>query len=166
MNKKTQDFGQTDGEIAHVLQHLRYLGVSKKAELHIPQTWGEKISDSVAKVVGSWHFIITQSVLLVLWMIINLMALLIKPWDPYPFILLNLVLSFQAAFTAPIIMMSQNRQNSIDRQKAENDYNINVKAELEIMALHQKIDLLKEQEMKQLISIIEKLQQKLDSSIT
>lgn len=88
----------------------------------------------------------------------------INAWDPYPFILLNLVLAFQASFTAPIIMMSQNRQSEIDRKRAENDYNINIKAELEIELLHKKIDELKEQEIKKLIEIISDLERKLPKS--
>jgi uncharacterized membrane protein len=82
---------------------------------------------------------------------------LIRHWDPYPFILLNLVLSFQAAYAAPIIMMSQNRQSEIDRRHAEHDHRINVKAELEIELLHNKIDALREQEILKLISIIQRL---------
>jgi uncharacterized membrane protein len=100
---------------------------------------GDRVSDNVASIVGSWKFIIVQSTLLVLWMIYNAYAAS-KAWDPYPFILLNLVLSFQAAFTAPIIMMSQNRQSIVDRKKAEADYHINVKAEKEVALLHAKMD--------------------------
>jgi uncharacterized membrane protein len=94
--------------------------------------------------------------LLGIWIILNLIVI-IDHWDPYPFILLNLVLSFQAAYAAPIIMMSQNRQSEIDRRHAEHDYRINVKAELEIELLHNKIDALREQEIFKLISIIERL---------
>lgn len=120
----------------------------------------ERAADSIATVVGSWRFILIQACCLVLWMVINVLAW-VKAWDPYPFILLNLVLSFQAAFTAPIIMMSQNRQSDIDRRRAENDYHINVKAEMEIELLHQKIDMLREQEIKKLIEIIADLEKKL-----
>jgi uncharacterized membrane protein len=117
---------------------------------------GALIADWVAKTVGSWRFIIIQSVVLGIWIILNLIAV-IDHWDPYPFILLNLVLSFQAAYAAPIIMMSQNRQSEIDRRHAEHDYRINVKAELEIELLHNKIDALREQEILKLIDIIERL---------
>ena len=89
------------------------------------------------------------------------MVAVLGAWDPYPFILLNLALSFQAAFTAPIIMMSQNRQNAVDRQKAENDYDVNIKAELEIEQLHAKIDLLRTQEIKQLLDIVQALEVKI-----
>jgi uncharacterized membrane protein len=110
----------------------------------------------VAATVGSWRFIIIQSCLLAVWIALNATGLLLK-WDPYPFILLNLALSFQAAYTAPIIMMSQNRQSEIDRQHAEFDYRVNVKAELEIDALHAKIDSLREQETLKMMGMIERL---------
>jgi uncharacterized membrane protein len=118
---------------------------------------GARVSDSVARVVGSWRFIIVQSVLLVIWMGLNVTAW-VQQWDPYPFILLNLALSFQAAYTAPILMMSQNRQSEIDRRAAQHDYDINLKAELEIELLHQKLDLLREKEINELIGIIRTLQ--------
>src|ERR1043165_2685979 len=102
-------------------------------------TLGQSIADSVAANMGSWRFIIIQSVLLLVWVVLNVTAW-VQQWDPYPFILLNLALSFQAAYAAPFIMMSQNRQQEIDRRKAQNDFDVNVKAELEIELLHQKID--------------------------
>ena len=109
-------------------------------------TLGQKIADQVAATMGSWNFIIIQSVLLAVWIVLNVTAF-IQKWDPYPFILLNLALSFQAAYAAPFIMMAQNRQQDIDRKEAENDYKINIKAELEIELLHQKIDELREKEV-------------------
>jgi uncharacterized membrane protein len=107
---------------------------------------GQKVADAVAATMGSWNFIIFQTAALIVWMFLNLTAF-VKHWDPYPFILLNLALSFQAAYAAPFIMMSQNRQQEIDRKDAENDYKINIKAELEIELLHQKIDELREKEV-------------------
>ena len=97
-------------------------------------TLGQRLSDRVANIVGSWPFIIGQSVLLTMWVVLNVVAV-IRHWDPYPFILMNLVLSMQAAYTAPIIMMSQNRQAERDRLEAHNDYIINRKAEEEIRAV-------------------------------
>lgn len=97
-------------------------------------TAGARAADWVAKVVGSWAFILGQSALLILWVILNVTAL-IQHWDPYPFILMNLILSLQAAFTAPVIMMSQNRQSEMDRLEAHNDYAINQKAEEEVRAI-------------------------------
>jgi uncharacterized membrane protein len=115
---------------------------------------GEYMADKVAAIVGSWRFILIQSLLLTLWIIANIMAW-VSHWDPYPFILLNLVLSFQAAFTAPIIMMAQNRQSGVDRYKAELDYKVNLKAELEIERLHQKIDAMRTEEIMRLSRLIE-----------
>ena len=131
-------------------------------DLALGLTTGQKISDVVAKTVGSWKFIIIQSVCIFVWIGYNSIN---SPnaWDPYPFILLNLMLSFQAAYTAPAIMMSQNRLSESDRQQASNDFEINVKAELEIELLHQKIDLMKEKELFALTQAVEALSKKLDS---
>lgn len=95
------------------------------------RTAGQKAADKIAQVMGSWNFLIVQSIILALWVVFNILAF-INHWDPYPFILLNLFLSLQAAYTAPIIMMSQNRQAERDRLEAHNDYNINLKAEEEV----------------------------------
>ena len=119
-------------------------------------TRGQRFADAVTAVVGSWRFIIVQSLLLALWIVLNVVAW-VHHWDPYPFILLNLMLSFQAAYTAPFILMSQNRQQEIDRQAAQEDYRINVKAELEIELLHQKIDALREQEVLALTRAVQEL---------
>lgn len=93
-----------------------------------------RVADSVVRIMGSWKFIITQTILLLLWSIINIISFF-EHWDPYPFILLNLVLSLQAAYAAPIIMMSQNRQTTRDRIEAHNDYLINLKSEKEITTI-------------------------------
>jgi uncharacterized membrane protein len=139
-------------------KHLRELRQRKpgrqKPELGL--ALGDRIADIVAATVGSWRFIIIQSALLAAWIVLNVVAF-IYHWDPYPFILLNLILSFQAAYTAPIIMMSQNRQSVIDRRRAEHDYKVNVKAELEIELLHHKIDMMREQEIMKLLTIIQRL---------
>ena len=123
-------------------------------------SFGQRIADTVAATMGSWTFIIIQSTILLFWIVLNITAY-VQRWDPYPFILLNLALSFQAAYAAPFIMMSQNRQQDIDRKKAESDYNINVKAELEIEQLHQKIDALREKEVLALTQAINALTLKL-----
>ncbi len=99
-----------------------------------PLTFGQRVADRFANVMGSWTFIIIQTVILAFWVMINVFAYVWR-WDPYPFILLNLALSFQAAYAAPIIMMSQNRQAAKDRLAAENDYMINIKAEEEVKAI-------------------------------
>lgn len=121
---------------------------------------GQRVADAVAAMMGSWTFIIVQTTILFLWIVLNAVAY-IRHWDPYPFILLNLALSFQAAYAAPFIMMSQNRQQDIDRKQAENDYKINIKAELEIELLHQKLDQLREKEVLALTQAIENLTAKL-----
>jgi uncharacterized membrane protein len=106
-------------------------------------TFGQRIADGVAATMGSWRFIIAQSVLLAAWVVLNVVAY-IQHWDPYPFILLNLALSFQAAYAAPIIMMSQNRQAEKDRLQSANDYEVDMKAEMEIMQLHEKFNELRD----------------------
>ena len=95
------------------------------------RTTGQRAADKIASVMGSWKFLIIQSIILVLWIALNIAAY-VNHWDPYPFILLNLFLSLQAAYTAPVIMMSQNRQAERDRLEAHNDFNVNVKAEEEV----------------------------------
>jgi uncharacterized membrane protein len=118
-------------------------------------TPGEHLADRVAEFGGSWRFIGSFGVFLVIWMAVNSAALLWRPWDPYPFILLNLILSCIAALQAPVIMMSQNRQEEKDRLRAENDYRVNLKAELEIRNLHAKMDLLLSHQWQRLLEIQE-----------
>ena len=141
--------------------------------LHPPEeilTKGQKISDKVARFGGSWSFIISFFIILILWIIFNTVALTKNVFDPYPFILMNLILSCIAALQAPIIMMSQNRQEEKDRKRSENDYLINLKAELEIRSLNQKIDLLLEEQIKilfesqaQQLEILKSIQSKLSN---
>ncbi|WP_320814745.1 DUF1003 domain-containing protein [Flavobacterium sp.] len=140
--------------------------------LHEPEeimSRGQKISDKVASFGGSWKFIILFGVILFLWILFNTLALKNLEFDPYPFILMNLILSCIAALQAPIIMMSQNRQEEKDRKRNENDYLINLKSELELRSLHQKVDLLLEEQIQILIKsqseqleMLKKLQKKLD----
>lgn len=114
--------------------------------------------------MGSWPFIIIQTVILIIWVALNVTAY-VRHWDPYPFILLNLALSFQAAYAAPFIMMSQNRQAEIDRADARHDYDVNVRAELEIKLLHEKLDQLRESEISQLTELIQKLEARLSTNL-
>ena len=141
----------------HLLAELRLLRrkhrAASPASPRIRLTLGQRIADIVASNMGSWRFIIIQSAILIVWIILNITAY-VERWDPYPFILLNLALSFQAAYAAPFIMMSQNRQQDVDRLAAEHDYQVNIKAELEIELLHEKIDKLREQEVVQLTQAV------------
>lgn len=121
-------------------------------------TYGERLADSVAKFGGSWKFIILFVVVLLLWITINVISLFQKPFDPFPFILLNLILSCLAAVQAPVIMMSQNRQETKDRQRSEDDYKVNLKAELEIKVLNEKIDHLM-QDQRELLETVLQLHQ-------
>jgi uncharacterized membrane protein len=116
--------------VRHAHHHPRVRNVNEIG----PLTFGQRVADQFAAVMGSWTFIIIQTIVLMAWVAVNAIAWVWR-WDPYPFILLNLALSFQAAYAAPIIMMSQNRQASKDRLAAENDYLINVKAEDEVKAI-------------------------------
>ena len=126
-------------------------------------TPGERAADRVASIVGSWRFIIIQTILLILWIIVNISGWILA-WDPNPFILMNLVLSTQAAFTAPIIMMSQNRQATIDRIEAHNDYQINVKTADDVNLLLQQIEA-QNQALVTLHQMLEQTQHQLDASI-
>lgn len=115
-------------------------------------TLGERWADAITALVGSWRFIITQAALLALWLIVNAIGWALR-WDPYPFILLNLVLSFQAAFTAPIIMMSQNRQASRDRLEAELDFEVNRRAEHEVATIQSRLDDLSGRQWEELLRL-------------
>lgn len=151
---------------AHRKQHRKLLATQAAASAEhlqlLPPTRGQRLADGVAATIGSWRFIVIQSVGIVVWITGNVLTGS-KAWDPYPFILLNLLLSFQAAYTAPAIMMSQNRQSELDRRHAQNDYEVNVKAELEIELLHEKMDMLKEQELLVLGQAIASLSAQLDA---
>ena len=116
--------------------------ISKNVENKLDQHWtfGERLADKIATFGGSWAFLICFACFLVLWIIVNTIVMVKQPADPYPFILLNLILSCLAAIQAPVIMMSQNRQEAKDRLRSQNDYQVNLKAELEIRNLHEKID--------------------------
>ena len=141
------------------LQPARPLAAPEPFVLSAP-TAGQRLADAVAATIGSWRFIMFQSTAIALWIGGNVLSGH-GAWDPYPFILLNLFLSFQAAYTAPAIMMSQNRQSELDRRHAETDYEINVKAELEIELLHEKIDLMKERELAVLTEAVRELSTRL-----
>jgi uncharacterized membrane protein len=136
---------KTIAEEGLIINNLRHPSAEKL-------TTGQRISDKVARFGGSWKFIILFGIVLFLWILFNVLIPLQGRFDPYPFILMNLILSCIAALQAPIIMMSQNRQEEKDRVRAENDYLINMKAELEIRSLHEKVDLLLEEQIKTLFN--------------
>jgi uncharacterized membrane protein len=160
--EKKSGFGDDQKEL---LRKLREARRKRRAEgLHDAEaelTAGQRIADAVAATMGSWPFIIAQTTILAFWIALNITAW-IEHWDPYPFILLNLALSFQAAYAAPFIMMSQNRQQDVDRQQAAEDFHINVKAELEIELLHEKLDELRGKEVLALTESVERLTALLD----
>jgi uncharacterized membrane protein len=128
--------------------------VDQEYEAHM--TVGEHIADRVAHFGGSWTFILIFVGILLAWMAINSWVLIRRPFDPYPFILLNLVLSCLAAVQAPVILMSQNRQARKDRLHAQLDYEVNLKAEMEVLALHEKVDVLREEAWKDLVALQER----------
>ncbi len=142
-----------DKDVLQSLQQQELLTSNINLEFQKKLTFGEALSDKLADFGGSWGFILLFSGILIVWIVINSIALLRKPFDPYPFILLNLILSCLAAFQAPVIMMSQNRQEAKDRLRAENDYRVNLKAELEIRHLHEKIDHLLSRQWERLVEI-------------
>jgi uncharacterized membrane protein len=152
------DLSEAEHELLVQLRLLRRNLRQEAAAVFGPHelTLGQRIADTVAATMGSWRFIIIQTATLAIWIVLNITAYVHK-WDPYPFILLNLALSFQAAYAAPFIMMSQNRQQDVDRKEAEQDHKINIKAELEIELLHQKIDALREKEVLMLTQAINDL---------
>lgn len=132
------------------------------------ESFGNRLADKVAQFGGSWRFIITFGAILLGWIALNTFVLTQRPFDPYPYILLNLVLSCVAALQAPVIMMSQNRQEAKDRRRAENDYMVNLKSEIEIRHLHEKLDLSMVEQHRQMLDIqqqqlemLERLQQEL-----
>jgi len=160
-----------DQEVIESLQQHEVLTENIEQQFERKLTFGEHLSDKIAEFGGSWKFIITFGGVIVVWVVLNAVLLLDRGFDPYPFILLNLILSCLAALQAPVIMMSQNRAEARDRLRAENDYKVNLKAELEIRHLHEKIDhLLRKQynrlfEIQQIqIELLEEISQRKRSS--
>ena len=142
-----------DREVLESLQRHETLSSNVDAEFEKDLTLGEKMADGLASFGGSWTFIIIFASILFVWITLNSYLLIKKPFDPYPFILLNLVLSCLAAIQAPVIMMSQNRQEAKDRLRSQHDYQVNLKAELEIRHLHDKIDHLLTHQWERLVEI-------------
>ena len=141
--------------VAHHLAERTHIARNVAQDFSEQLTFGQRLADKVATFGGSWTFISIFAVVLIIWVLLNSFVLIRyqESFDPYPYILLNLFLSMIAALQAPIILMSQNRQAHKDRMSAEHDYEVNLKAELEIMTLHEKIDILREKQWSELISI-------------
>jgi uncharacterized membrane protein len=142
-----------DEEVVESLRQHELVSSDIEKQFEKELTFGERLSDRIAEFGGSWRFLITFFSVLFGWIAINGILLMTRAWDPYPFILLNLILSCLAAVQAPVIMMSQNRAEARDRLRAENDYKINLKAELEIRHLHEKIDHLLRKQYNRLFEI-------------
>jgi uncharacterized membrane protein len=142
-------------EVLESLRQQETLSRNPDEELQSALTTGQRLADRIAAVGGSWRFITLFAIVLLVWIVINTIVLAARPFDPYPFILLNLVLSCLAAIQAPVIMMSQNRQEARDRLQAMRDYQVNLKAELEIRHLHQKLDHLLSHQWARLVEIQE-----------
>ncbi len=142
-----------DNDVLESLHQHELLTSNINEDFDQKTTLGEALADKIASFGGSWRFIILFGGLLFVWLLANSAVLIWRPFDPYPFILLNLILSCLAAIQAPVIMMSQNRQEAKDRMRSENDYRINLKAELEIRHLHEKIDHLLSRQWERLVEI-------------
>lgn len=140
LSKEVEKLTEIEKTVVHSLTHNETLTNKIDSEEGKKKTIGEKIADKVAAFGGSWTFIISFLVFICVWISMNVFWYMNKGFDPYPFILLNLLLSCIAALQAPVIMMSQNRQEDKDRERAKKDYMINLKSELEIRTLHEKID--------------------------
>ncbi|MGV1756437.1 DUF1003 domain-containing protein [Rhizobium sp. P44RR-XXIV] len=140
-DKTTDQLGETEKRVLKKAHERKIVSTDINAAFSANASYGERLADSIARVGGSWSFIVGFLLFLVFWCVVNTVILLTRAFDPYPFIFLNLVLSMVAAIQAPIIMMSQNRQTERDRFEAAKDYEVNLKAELEVLSLHQKIDM-------------------------
>jgi len=155
LEEEKGELTELDKEVIEGLRKHEILAANPDIDFDKNLTLGQRLADIIASFGGSWRFIIIFGVFIALWIGVNLLTLFSRPFDPYPFILLNLVLSTLAALQAPVIMMSQNRQEERDRQRAIYDYKVNLKAELEIRQLHQKVDHLLPKQWERLVEIQE-----------
>lgn len=165
LKKQKGELSTLENKVFDSLKEQETIAKNVNLEFDKQLTIGERLSDRLADFGGSWRFISIFFALLVIWMIINSISLAGKNFDPYPFILLNLILSCLAAIQAPVIMMSQNRQESKDRLRSRNDYIVNLKAELEIRNMNEKIDNLLVYQWQRLIEI-QKIQMDIMSEIS
>lgn len=155
LEKEKGEISTIEEQVIRSVKENELLSKNINTEFEQKLTFGERLADKIADFGGSWNFIVIFGGVLFLWVAVNSMILIWRPFDPYPFILLNLVLSCLAAIQAPVILMSQNRQESRDRLRSEHDYLINLKAELEIRHLHEKIDHLLMNQWQRLLEIQE-----------
>ncbi|MBN1929924.1 MAG: DUF1003 domain-containing protein [Chlorobiaceae bacterium] len=155
LEEEKGELSELDKEVIEGLRKHEILSANPDIDFEKNLSLGQRLADHIADFGGSWKFIIIFGVFIFAWMTINVVAVFAKPFDPYPFILLNLVLSTLAAIQAPVIMMSQNRQEERDRKRAIYDYKVNLKAELEIRQLHQKVDHLLSKQWERLVEIQE-----------
>jgi len=162
-DKPVDELGDIEKRVLAKAHERKIISTDINAALRAESSTGERLADAIARVGGSWSFIIAFLLFLVFWCVVNTIVLLTRAFDPYPFIFLNLVLSMLAAIQAPIIMMSQNRQAERDRFEEAKDYEVNLKAELEVLSLHQKIDMRVLTEIAALREEIERLNQRLPS---
>jgi uncharacterized membrane protein len=153
LEEEIGELSALDQEVIESLQQHEILSSDIEKQFQKKLTFGERLSDRIAEFGGSWKFLISFGAVLLIWIAINGVILVTHAFDPYPFILLNLILSCLAAVQAPVIMMSQNRAEARDRLRAENDYKVNLKAELEIRHLHEKIDHLLRKQYNRLFEI-------------
>lgn len=153
--QNSHEAGEIERNVAD--KFSKRLPISRNPNRHLEDslTFGQRLADKIAIFGGSWTFMILFGSVLVAWVVLNSFILVRwgKPFDPFPYIFLNLVLSMLASIQAPVIMMSQNRQAAKDRIDAEHDYEVNLKAELEIMALHEKLDALREVQWAELVAM-------------
>ena len=140
LKQENIEISEMEQQVIESIAKNELLSKDLEEELSKDLTHGQRVADRIASFGGSWTFIGFFFLFLLLWMAINIFVLVKKPFDPYPFILLNLILSCLAAIQAPVIMMSQNRKEEKDRKRSQNDYKVNLKAELEIKLLNEKID--------------------------
>jgi uncharacterized membrane protein len=140
-DKTADELGEIEKRVLRKAHDRKIISTDVNAVISAETSFGQRIADGIARVGGSWSFILTFLAFLVVWTIVNTVILASGAVDPYPFVFLNLILSMLAAIQAPIIMMSQNRQAERDRLEAAKDYEVNLKAELEVLSLHQKIDM-------------------------
>ena len=149
------ELSKLEKEVLESMQKHELVALNVESEFESDWTFGEKLADRIASFGGSWKFLIIFAIFLCLWILMNTMVLFWRPVDPYPFILLNLLLSCLAAIQAPIIMMSQNRQEAKDRVRSQQDYKVNLKAELEIRQISEKLDHLLTRQWERLLQIQE-----------